>query len=114
MYVDFKLIGYRIQQARRERGMTQEQLAERIGVSVGYISQIERGYSKVSLDRLSELAVELGCDMATLVGGAAPASVGYRQEELLEKYARLDHRQRRVVLECLDVLLRYQEDKEKQ
>ncbi len=108
MYVDFKQIGGRIQRARRQRGMTQEQMAERIGVSVGYVSQIERGYSKVSLDRLSEIAVELGCDMGELVSGTAPAKGDYLQGELLDKYARLDHRQRRIVLECMDVLLRHQ------
>ena len=39
-YDDFK-IGVMIQQARKEKGMTQEQLAEKVGTSKGNISKIE-------------------------------------------------------------------------
>lgn len=37
----FKL-GFMIQQARLEKGMTQEQLAEKCGTKKGYISKIEK------------------------------------------------------------------------
>ena len=43
MSVDYQLIGRRISQYRRAERKTQENLAEGLGVSVGYISQIERG-----------------------------------------------------------------------
>ena len=43
MNVDYGAIGQRIKQVRRSRDMTQERLAEALSVSVGYISQIERG-----------------------------------------------------------------------
>jgi len=35
--------GYRLAELRRSRGMTQQQVAERMGVTKGRISQIERG-----------------------------------------------------------------------
>ena len=38
-----KRIGRRIKQYREKKGFTQEQLAEKIGVSTNYISAIERG-----------------------------------------------------------------------
>ena len=106
MAVDYKLMGGRIQQARKRLYMTQERLAEKIGVSVGYISQIERGYTKVSLDTLSVIAGHVNCDIAQLVTGVVPEQEAYMQDELLRRYVRLDHRQKRIVLECIDVILK--------
>ena len=37
------MIGNRIKQLQLAASMTQEQLAERLEVSVGYVSQVERG-----------------------------------------------------------------------
>ena len=48
MNVDYGAIGRRIKQVRRSRDMTQERLAEALSVSVGYISQIERGVTNQS------------------------------------------------------------------
>ena len=56
MNVDYFAIGQRIKQVRRDRGMTQERLAEALSVSVGYISQIERGVTKISLETLAAVA----------------------------------------------------------
>src|SRR5688572_4031092 len=35
--------GWRLAEMRKRRGLTQEQVAERMGVSVGRVSQVERG-----------------------------------------------------------------------
>jgi DNA-binding XRE family transcriptional regulator len=51
--------GHRLAEIRRSRGLTQLQLAERMGVTKGRVSQIEQG--KVSgLDVLARYAVALG------------------------------------------------------
>ena len=55
-YVAFK-IGALIQQARFERGMTQEQLAEKVGTTKSYISKIENNMkieASISLRRRDE------------------------------------------------------------
>jgi DNA-binding XRE family transcriptional regulator len=38
-----EVIGHRLAEIRRTRGLTQQQVADRMGVSKGRISQIERG-----------------------------------------------------------------------
>ena len=63
MSVDYRSIGGRIKQRRRAAGMTQEQLAERLFVTVGYVSQLERGISKTNLDMLSKICTILDCDI---------------------------------------------------
>ena len=55
-------IGEIIRTRRDELGLTQEQLAERIGKSAGYIGQLERGLSMTSLDTLKQLINVLSLD----------------------------------------------------
>ena len=55
MALDYSIIGSRIRKARLEKNITQEELAEKIDVSVAFISRIERGTSHVNLKRLSQL-----------------------------------------------------------
>lgn len=55
MPISYALIGQNIKAARTRNRMSQEQLAEALGVSVTYISKIERGTKKINLDRLGQL-----------------------------------------------------------
>ena len=48
-------IGDLIRMKREEHGLTQEQLAELIGKSAGYIGQLERGLSMASIPTLKRL-----------------------------------------------------------
>ena len=57
-YKAFKL-GFLIQQARLEKGMTQEELAEKCGTNKGYISKIENNVKEVRISTLQRI-VELG------------------------------------------------------
>ncbi|GAA0486592.1 transcriptional regulator [Paractinoplanes deccanensis] len=53
------VVGHRLAEVRRARGLTQQQVADRMGVTKGRISQIERG--KISgQDVLSRYAAALG------------------------------------------------------
>ena len=57
-YETFK-IGIIIQQARIEKGLTQEELAARCGTNKGYISKIENDVKEVRLSTLQRI-VEIG------------------------------------------------------
>jgi HTH-type transcriptional regulator/antitoxin HipB len=57
-YAAFKL-GFLLQQARLEKGLTQEELAEKCGTNKGYISKIENNIKEVRLSTLQKI-VELG------------------------------------------------------
>lgn len=49
-------LGERIQQLRRERGLTQEELAQACGISQKYLSELERGGKAPSWETLVALA----------------------------------------------------------
>jgi DNA-binding XRE family transcriptional regulator len=52
-------IGPMIQEARIEKGLTQEQLAEKVGTTKSYISKLENDIKEVRLSTLRKI-VELG------------------------------------------------------
>ncbi|WP_257351449.1 helix-turn-helix domain-containing protein [Pseudalkalibacillus decolorationis] len=51
-----KLVGSRVRNVRKARGLTQEQLAERCGLQYTYIGGIERGTRNVSLATIEKLS----------------------------------------------------------
>ncbi len=57
-YQDFK-IGALLHEARVQKGLTQEQLAEKVGTTKSYISKIENNIKEVRLSTLKKI-VELG------------------------------------------------------
>jgi DNA-binding XRE family transcriptional regulator len=57
-YEDFK-IGALLQEARLEKGLTQEELAEKVGTTKSYISKIENNVKEVRLSTLQKI-VEVG------------------------------------------------------
>ena len=106
MSVDYKLIGGRIKTKRKAAGKTQEQLAEKLSVTVGYVSQLERGVTKISLDTLSEICSILNCDMSFFITGTATGENAYLQDELIEKYSALTQTQKKIILDFIDVLIK--------
>lgn len=104
MNIDYKLIGKRIKSERVKRGMTQEKLAEKLDVSIGYVSQVERGITKISLDLLGAISSILECDLAPLVAGCAVGCESYMADELMREIAKLDNRKRNLVLEFVHLL----------
>ena len=52
MIYDHKAVGERIRRRRMDVGLTQAELAERLGLSIKYCADIERGYCGMSIDTL--------------------------------------------------------------
>ena len=67
--MDYVKIGQNIRTARKHNMISQEELAEKVGISVTHMSHIETGNTKLSLQVLADLAEALGVTMDTLVNG---------------------------------------------
>ncbi|HWA54802.1 MAG TPA: helix-turn-helix transcriptional regulator [Solirubrobacterales bacterium] len=63
-------IGKAIRTLREDQGITQEGLAYEAGLTVGTLSQLERGLSNPSLGTLKKIAVALGMSASALVKAA--------------------------------------------
>lgn len=68
-------VGRRIRDLRQTRQLSLETVAERTSLSIGFLSQIERGLSSPSLRVLATLADVLGVGIAALFG-ASPGTDG--------------------------------------
>lgn len=56
----------KLKEIRKRRGLTQRELAEKVGVSESYICQVENG-KMMSIRKLDKLAEFLGCDAKDLL-----------------------------------------------
>lgn len=56
-----------VRQVRRDRGWSQEQLAERAGLSSVYVSQIESGLKACSIDVIEALALAFALEPSHLL-----------------------------------------------
>jgi len=64
-------LGEALKACRARQRLTQEQLAERSGLSYKFIGEIERGRGNPTVDTLARLADALGVGVADLFAGAA-------------------------------------------
>jgi len=64
-----KKIGLNILYYRRLKGYSQEELADRVGMSRSRLSSIERGNVTLTLENLLKLAKELEIDVVRLMEG---------------------------------------------
>ena len=69
-----KELGARLRAMRAGRGFTLKDLAARTNMSIGMLSQIERGVSSPSMRSLRQLCVALGVDGAALFASASLSS----------------------------------------
>lgn len=60
-------LGTHVRTERLRRGMTQERLAEHLGVTPRYLAAIERGERNLTLDSIEALAEQLGVDPHSLL-----------------------------------------------
>ena len=68
MGIDFVIVGQRIREARKHRGITGEKLAECIGIATESLRHIEIASSKPSLQTLYRIAIALNVSMDYLTG----------------------------------------------
>ena len=98
MEIDYKIIGQRIKEARKNKGWSQEMLSEEIDVAVGYISRIERGRgSKVTLRRLVQISNVLGVELSYLITGTVEGDKRYLDKELYETLTKCTPAKQRLI-----------------
>lgn len=84
--MDYYTIGQRIRKIRKARGLSQEKLAEKVGISTTHMSHIETANTKMSLPTFAEIASALDVRTDELLYDNRPedrnASISYITELL--------------------------------
>lgn len=69
--IDYAIVGKRLKNARLSHNLTQTELANELGVSTGYICQVESGDKCFNLNRLEMVAEFFDKPITYFIGGVA-------------------------------------------
>lgn len=93
---DYIAIGKRIRKYRWDKNISQEQLAEKIGVSATHMSHIETGSTKLSLTVLLKISEALKISTDLLIKG----NLTKTQDDFFEPDAQIQNeRQAKIIFE---------------
>lgn len=95
--MDYYEIGQRIRKIRKARGLSQEQLAERVEISTTHMSHIENANTKLSLPVFVRLAEALEVQTDSLLYDAPRDTVERAQDEIASILERCDAKQVHVI-----------------
>ncbi len=100
-----KEIGKRIKYYRKQSGLTQEQLGEKVDLSTTYISAVERGMYSISLNKLVDILNCLDYSADDVFGDVLICRNKYKASELSEKIEKLPKDEQSRILQVLETLI---------
>lgn len=104
MLPDYSVIGRRIRNTRIKNNLTQENLADKINVSVAFLSRVERGTSQINLKRLTQIAEVLGVSPGYLLTGSNMKSKEYLREDFVEILDKCTPTQQRLIYQISELI----------
>ena len=99
----YKRIGKKIATLRKENSMTQEQLAEKLSITVKHCSSVERGLSSLSLEKLIYVADLFDVSLDHLVRDFSDEEQEYIPQICLELFKDADNKERLLLKEYLSL-----------
>lgn len=99
-----KNVGMNIRTIRHQRGWSQEDVANRLGISIPAFSKIETGVTDINLSRLEQIANIYEVNVVNLLsldaGPAEPqvSNLSILQKKILEREMEIANLQRKVIL----------------
>ncbi len=104
MALDYNIIGLRLKKARLNKHLTQEKLAEKLDISVAFLSRIERGSSHINLKRLSQLCSELDVTEGDILNGVSSISSNYLNNDFNELLKQCNPQKQRLIYDIANVI----------
>lgn len=102
--LDFSRIGQRIKEVRTDKKLTQDYIAEKTGVNVSHISNIENCKVKVSLTLLVGICNALDTTVDYILGNEYHAPTSTIEKELMNIVKNLDESKKEQLLRISKVL----------
>ena len=78
-------LGSKIKQMRNQKGLTQNELADRCELTKGYISQLENNLNSPSIATLTDILSALGSNLAEFFQEETEEKVVFSKDEFIEK-----------------------------
>ena len=107
-------IGERIRRRRLELHLSQEQLAERAGISINTLSRLECGQSSTSINKFRRILLALDADANYLIGlEVSKVKEAGGDEQVFLRFRHLEDKDQKVVAKTMIALLNALEEREK-
>lgn len=103
-----KALGKRIKQLRKEKGLTQKELANQIGSSHAQLNKYESGLNTPPLDRLLLLAEVLESSVDHLLAGHGQGKPPLHSQRLIQRFQiieEFDADERETIIKILDAMI---------
>lgn len=101
---DYYLIGQNIRKFRKAKRMSQESLAEQIGISTTHMSHIETGNTKLSLPVLIELSQILEVSTDSIIFGDSGRDAELTGRQIAELLESSSTKQQRIISEVVSAV----------
>ncbi len=102
--MDSENYGSLVKNLRLKNGLTQHQVADSLGVTPGYISNVENNRTAMSLRMLTYYARLVGCSLDSLVGDLEPEySETALDRKLYQTILKLDTKTKEKLLQTLEI-----------
>lgn len=111
--IDNKTIGERIAQVRKNKGLTQLELAEKIGIKRALLSDYEIGRTRIFGEMVIRIALALQVSPNRLFGFEKEESedkISLRYTKRIKELEELPEYKRRIVLKALDDSIKANKD----
>lgn len=105
MALDYTIIGERLRMARTEKKLTQEKLAEKLDMSVAFLSRLERGNSFISLKRLNQICTILDVSEGYILNGVSSNSSNYLNKEFSDLLKNCPPEKTKLIYEIAKVII---------
>lgn len=96
-------IGKIIQKLRKDKNLTQEELAEKIDLSTNYLSKVERGLSVLNVEAFLKMAKVLDFSLEDF-GIKADNKINASKKELIERILSSSEKEIKAYSELLDAM----------
>ena len=103
--MDAQKVGRRIQEVRKDRGLTQSELSQRVDLSTKYISNIECGFKTPKLNTFVSIANALQCDANLLLTDVLDVTTSQESGLVSQKLLNLSADEQRRILRVLEVMI---------
>ena len=107
--VDYRILAQRISKIRKEKKLTQAQLAEKANLTNNYISNIETQHSIPSLETLVKICNALNVTPNDLLMGTVKTSGEYLIKETFEKFNECTPKERRLINKFISAIIEERE-----
>ena len=108
MNMDFSNIGKRLQETRMQNKISQKEMAEKLDISISYISQLEKGKVNTEFENFVKICDFLNVSIYEVLNEKNENIIRYMDKELYELIIKCSIKKQKFIYNMVKLLLKNQ------